>query len=834
MKDNITDIIDQLDKFNQQRIEQAVATMNETSSRVFNFIPTLFHFNHPALPGYFHQDTPYGVYGFQLDLINSSLTNGIIYPAKDELNTSPSIDPQILGIYTMGSTSSIGQSESSDLDVWICISSSISPESRSLLKKKCSLISLWAKEKETDVSFFLMNENRFRSNASERISHDDSGSSQHLLLLDEFYRSAVRVAGKRLLWSLVPPEAEGSYDAYVENLCQSGDLDCAEWIDFGAVSRIPAEEYFGSNLWHLYKSIDSPYKSVLKAILLEAYAWEYPNTQLLSLEAKQRFFSPECKLHELDSYFLMLERVTRYLTRIDDLPRLNLVRQCFYLKTHEKLSREPVNKSTCWRRKALHHMVKKWSWPLSDIEALDDRRNWKVEQVELMHKALLDALMQSYHNLMLFAQRNDISSSISPQDISTLSRKLHSALEVLPEKVSLLNTQISPDLNEPHLSFIQVPHNKINKPGWYLYKHSLDPEKILGRPYLKDNSYLSKLVAWSFFNGLINDKTHLDSVSPSSHSSIDKIYSMVHNLRNVFPVDKRKPSMEALSGPCEIIKLAMFINFEHDPTTDFSNDQEVTIDLNNINIFSFGESKQDLIGSIDLVYRNSWNEIRSLHFSGKFAILDALTTVLGKMHQGALPPESIDVFCYSENLRVLIQNLVYQLLIECIELRLRTFTQGRRRRFKTITIENEVFALFFESCGVSTKKLENSIEFYRNISSKKLNDSLFFLQNQQRSIPEIINCFASEGLVQMFFEDTGKEFTVYVLDHFNKIETYQQLSGEKDNFISNVNAFYSSLKSNHDAIAPSLTHFDLPQYYLIVHPKNGDPYITPYRNDFVL
>lgn len=29
-------------------------------------------------------------------------------------------------------------------------------------------------------------------------------------------------------------------------------------------------------------------------------------------------------------------------------------------------------------------------------------------------------------------------------------------------------------------------------------------------------------------------------------------------------------------------------------------------------------------------------------------MLDALKTVLGKMHQDALPPESVDVFCYSK------------------------------------------------------------------------------------------------------------------------------------------------------------------------------------------
>ncbi len=31
---------------------------------------------------------------------------------------------------------------------------------------------------------------------------------QHILLLDEFYRTAVRLAGKRILWNMVPCDEE--------------------------------------------------------------------------------------------------------------------------------------------------------------------------------------------------------------------------------------------------------------------------------------------------------------------------------------------------------------------------------------------------------------------------------------------------------------------------------------------------------------------------------------------------------------------------------------------------------------------------------------------------
>lgn len=93
---------------------------------------------------------------------------------------------------------------------------------------------------------------------------EDCGSTQHILLLDEFYRTAVRLAGKRILWNMVPCDEEEHYDDYVMTLYAQGVLTPNEWLDLGGLSSLSAEEYFGASLWQLYKSIDSPYKAVLK------------------------------------------------------------------------------------------------------------------------------------------------------------------------------------------------------------------------------------------------------------------------------------------------------------------------------------------------------------------------------------------------------------------------------------------------------------------------------------------------------------------------------------------------------------------------------------------
>ncbi len=804
--------------------------MDPHAVHIFHQIPVLLHYNHAALPGFIEGMPPQGIAGFSLSFEQQQFVDDCCLVSQLSPPHSEDCDlaRPILALYSMGSTSSIGQSQSSDLDIWVCIRPELSLQNRRLLEDKCTCISQWALTQGVEANFFLIDEHRFIDNFSEAMTGDNCGSSQHLLLLDEFYRSAVLLAGRRLLWYMVPPEMEDCYSEYVDYLVSSGQICREEWMDFGGLLRIPAEEYFGSSLWQLYKSIDSPYKSVLKAILLEAYSWEYPHTQLLSLDAKRRFFAEEQTEYCQDPYYLMLEKVTRYLTRIHDYRRLDLVRRCFYLKTHEKLTRPPGAGSVSWRRRALDMLTTQWQWSSDTLLELDNRRHWKVGQVKRAHNELLDALMLSYRNLIKFARRNNITSAISPEDISILARKLYAAFEVLPGKVTLLNPQISPDLHEPNLSVIQVPAGRTNPAGWYLYRQSLNPLAILGQPPLEYNRYLSKLMAWAYFNSLLTESTRLHEVVRDADVDTDKLYQLMSDIRNTFPIRRPQPTLKDLSSPCEIRQLGIFLNLEADPTLTL-NAPSVRFDFKNTNILSYGEQQQSLVGSVDLIYRNSWNEVRTLHFSGEESILEAIKTILGKMHQDALSPESVDVFCYSAQMRGLIRNLVYQMVAECIEMRLKPLDEDKRRRFKAIKIGHQMHGLFFERRGVSVQKLENSIDFYQSISSNKATGcaSLMLGRLDEPTPPDVVDAYASEGLIQFFFENCDHGFNIYILDEINRVEMYRHCAGDKDEMVHGVNRFYTS---SHDSNINQNSHFNLPQFYDIIHNEEGRTSVIPYKS----
>ncbi len=61
--------------------------------------------------------------------------------------------------------------------------------------------------------------------------------------------------------------------------------------------------------------------------------------------------------------------------------------------------------------------------------------------------------------------------------------------------------------------------------------------------------------------------------------------------------------------------------------------------------------------------------------------------------------------------------------------------------------------------------MENAIEFYGAISHNKLHGLSVQVETNHVKLPAVVNGFASEGIIQFFFEETQDEngFNIYIL-----------------------------------------------------------------------
>ena len=605
MQYDINNIKKELDDLAILKHERARSGMPLEFQRVFSLLPVLFHFHHPDLPGYLNIDTPSGIAYYQP-------SNEIIEQLQHCFNfnnTTQKKYSDISALYSMGSTCSIGQAVTSDLDIWVCIENNLSTVKKQALITKCRLIEEWAEKLGVKLTLFVVDVDRFINQHHECLMGENCGSAQHILLLEEFYRSANLLAGKRLLWFAVPADftindvTYPTYETCVQALVVANIIKREEWIDFGPLTGLSAEEYFGASLWQLYKSIDSPFKAVLKTLLLEVYSSIYPENRPIAYEMREYIQKGEIHVHHyLDSYSMLLDRISNYLIEIRDFQRLELVRHCFYLKVNEKLSDN--DQPSSWRRKILHELVQQWGWKHKLLVKLDASKTWKIEQVREIHEIMLHTMMTGYRNLLNFGRRNNLDSLISPQDLAILTRKLYASFEVLPGKISTLKLNISDNLQEEVLTFIHVKEDRINRAGWYVYNQTPKLNSIIGHQYLEYSKYLVKLVGWCYFNGLISDSTNFYYYDGDEREN-QRITKLIEDLKNYFPIDVPTATEEQLYGPCEIRHLAIILNLEDDPTINLELEDEIST-----NVLNYGKQELSIVCSIDLLYRNSSNEIR--------------------------------------------------------------------------------------------------------------------------------------------------------------------------------------------------------------------------------
>ncbi len=276
---------------NQQRWNRAHSALSYRQQMVLEILPLVFHLNHPALPGYLDSDCPYGLSNYQPSpaTINAARRLARTFSLKDEGKRKPDLDAMFL----MGSPGTLGHSVASDLDVWLCHRSDLPERGIRCLERKAAKLARWAESFGVELHVFVFCASDWRAGRQRvEVTGENCGSAQHFLLLDEFYRTSIHLAGAWPMWWLIPAEREETYDDCMRRLVDYRFVRAEDYIDFGPVPAIPEEEFLGAGVWQLYKGIDAPWKSILKLLLIECYA-RTTGEALLSIQFKRAVFRGE-------------------------------------------------------------------------------------------------------------------------------------------------------------------------------------------------------------------------------------------------------------------------------------------------------------------------------------------------------------------------------------------------------------------------------------------------------------------------------------------------------------------------------------------------------------
>ena len=751
---------------NSDRLRRVQECLDPRQRVFIQLLPLLFHINHPMLPGYISNRTPCGIsdYSPGKRCIQAArrLARSFSYQRRALQRHS------IHALYLMGSTGTIAYSDTSDFDIWVCHRPGLPEDETADLRHKAENIRSWAESLGLEVHFFLMDDVSFREQEHQQLSDENAGSSQHHLLLDEFYRTGLLVAGRYPVWWLVPPAFEQRYDEYVDKLIVNRFIKSNDIVDFGGLSHLPSEEFFGATLWQLYKAVDSPYKSILKILLMEAYANQYPDIDILALRFKKAVHGGDLQLDRLDPYVMMCNTVEEYLFSRRELDRLDLVRRCFYFKVNEPMSRPG---SPSWRRDAIRVLVDTWGWGQSKLASLDQRRQWKIDRVLEERNRLVDELTRSYRALSQFAREQTGEMSIHSEDLNLLGRKLYVAFERKTGKVDMVNPGISGDLSEERLSLHRVEDG--GQQGWAIYHGNVLEREADEQTPLKRAAGLLELLAWCHFNGLINrNPTTIGIQPPEASLSQWELRCVLDCLQQMFPHGRHHESdMQALAEPATVRQAGLFINLAHDPMQKLSrNGMQLVSDR--IDPLSYGGQWENLAVGFEMINVTSWGEVLTFRYTGRKALLECLCDYFAwsPVNGGRTPP-AVPCFSFSSTRGPIIARRLEELFAEITDFFYRN--PWRRHARYALRIGQKYFVLQCEHDIPRYREFDSLRAMMHHLAGPQADFSPVRIDSQaldDSPLPFILE-HNKPGVVQLFFHVRGARAQVYVVDERGSLFT---------------------------------------------------------------
>jgi adenylate cyclase class 1 len=800
----------------------------ELRQRVFvELVPLLFHINHPMLPGYLSNKTPCGIsaYAPAKRCIQAArkLARSFNYQRRAQRRYS------IKALYLMGSTGTIAYSSASDFDIWICHQPGLSETGLAALGEKADAVKSWAESLGLEVHFFLMDDVSFRRRQHQQLSNENAGSSQHHLLLDEFYRTGLLLAGRFPVWWLVPPDYEHVYEEYVNRLVANRFVKRNDIVDFGGLAHLPSEEFFGATLWQLYKAVDSPYKSILKILLMEAYANQYPETELLSLRFKKTVHQADLHLSRIDPYVMICNRVEEYLLCRKEFGRVDLARRCFYFKVGESMSSADPPHENSWRRTAMRNLIKEWGWGHAKLETLDQRRHWKIKRVLEERNMLVAELTRSYRALSQFAREQDSKLSIRSSDLNLLGRKLYVAFERKAGKVDIINPGISRDLSEERLSLHYVEDQ--GQPGWALYRGSVMQRDAGEHTSLKRSASLLQLLAWCHFNGLVNRNPSSLSVQPPECGlSHWELRCVLECLQQLFPSGGRpQTDIQSLAGQATIRRAGLFVNLARDPMAKFTRNGMQLVS-ERIDPLSYGGQWENLALTFETILTTSWGEILTYRYSGRTALLDWLCDYFSWLPVASgTPPEPVSCFSFSSSRGPIIARRVEELFNHICDFFYRNY--WRRHGRYALRVGQRYYVLQCEHDVPRYQEFESWQALLQHLSRPQ--DAFSPIQFDRQTLEDsplgVILESNTEGQIQFFYQLRNGRALVYILDergslYHQSVAFHDRLTllGQFQRFLDSVRYRMRNLNLQH-----SLSDQDELQYFQISRDTMGEYALEP-------
>lgn len=607
-------------EYNRRRTELALDTFRPEQKDLFELIPFLIHSDCELLPTDNPvRKAPAGIFGYfcPLEILQLAKKYFIIDESPPPMRKQHRIE----GLFTIGSAGTIAQSADSDLDYWVCVDdTALGEEGSTLLNAKLRAIEEWAsKTFNTELHLFVVDLTSVREDRFGASDHESSGSAQGKILKEEFYRTMIHIAGKIPLWCVLPPGLKDKHYKYFLSLASRFHKD---YLDLGNVSAIPTGEYFGASIWQLFKSLKSPYKSVMKMALLEKYIQEEEQRGLLCNRLKAGWLLGRYDMRYLDPYLLLFEEVLDYYRGTEQISTELILQDCFFLKLGIRSVADLDSLVIGAKKRLVQDYIESWNWTETKVQDLGHFREWPFDKIFRLSTKINTYMIETYKKLSSSLQTKSAGGTmITPQDLTILGRKMFVQFSKQAHKVEKLPLVVHGKDLFQQLSF-QYTETKKGQATWHLSHLKRAGQRARSGGELLKKGRIEEISIWLVHNGLYLPSTSFQLMPNPTPIALQDILDLLRKLHEFFPLHEvEEIAPQAFLKDPYIQKLFITVNF-------------------NLN------RKLDKIYEYTTIYMTSWGEFFCCFFYDRNGI-DSVEDALNRAkEQFDLPVSSSRVGLY--------------------------------------------------------------------------------------------------------------------------------------------------------------------------------------------
>jgi adenylate cyclase class 1 len=599
MTDNIKKYLDLISKnhqyfldFNRQKKDNFFEDIKKSALNDYvTVLPYLISHNRPSLPGFIEDLTMEpGISEYVPDNKTLNVLRNkfklIVKEEEQKLET----DPFIRTFAIMGSISTVAYNKGSDFDFWICYyESDISSEDLSKYKQKLDKLSeVFLKQFKIPVHFYLNEVDKLKQNI---FSEEDGGgftTTAGALLKDEFYRSSIILAGKIPFWWIVPPGL--SDEKYQMLVTTAKDNDAfSPFVNTGNLKVDNREDFLGATFFQILKSLESPFKSILKIGLLEKYLIAPDkNNMLLSDNLKQKLQKGSITSDILDSYRFLFNTVYDFFVAQNAPAELvTLLQKSFYIKASPALSKRSMGQDR--KTRVFKEIITEWGWSATIVSKLDDFDSWELGEIKALWDQLKKYIIYTYQNIKAVLPEMNLSSTVSKDDFVIISRKIESFFGQSQGKIKKW-IPFKDQVFENILYFSPIDNSTEGLSKWSAGKTVVNEKRVHREVTLNQEKTLLELLIWAVTNSIYSPLFTQIKVKPNyrridtgdAKKFLDYFSKTIHSRGTT-------PKNNFMLKKAFIIRAFITFNFHHP-----------------------GESG---VKEICFIYKTSWNETFIHYFS---------------------------------------------------------------------------------------------------------------------------------------------------------------------------------------------------------------------------